>query len=256
MRMLSLIATIGGALLCNGCALLNQTMRPVALAEYPIRGQAIDPTTGAVVDAASGFSTTQVPIIPEEYLKQAYSNPIHRDWLQDALLQRSDILCGQYVDTLYNTVTLRKFALNEITSVANAVGTFATSVDVARAMTLVGTITSGTSAQMDSELLQSQMISLIITQIKRNREQILGQIMVNRENKAMQYPLSLAVRDAERYHQQCSFIAAMTGLTEAAQKASPSSQAQSNAAQANTAKAKAEEITTQAAAPEAKSGRR
>lgn len=103
-------------------------------------------------------------------------------------------------------------------------------------MNFVGTISSGTNANFDSEILQSQLITLIITQIKRNREQILGLIM---EARNKPYSLSLAIRDAERYHQQCSFIAAMTGLTEQAQKASPSSQPQSNAVSANVANATA-----------------
>lgn len=228
--------------------MLNQTMRPIPLVEYPPHGQAISTETGAVIPASSGFSATEVPIISQDLLIRAYKEDPYRDMLQDALLQRSDILCGTYTDNLYNMVTLRKFALSEITTIANAVGTFATSVDVTRAMTLVGTISSGTSAQMDSDLMQSQLITLVITQIKRNREQILGQIMSRREQADKKYPLSLAVRDAERYHQQCSFIAAMTGLTEAAQKPSPSSQAQSNAAEANAATAKASEITNKASA--------
>lgn len=216
-------------------------MRPIPLAEYPIAdARGINVDTGQIVSLASAFSSTEVPIISENLLKSAMKNSEYRDWLQDALLQRSDVLCGRYVDYLYNMVTLRKFGLSELTTIANAVGTLSTTQSVTRAMTFIGTVSSGTSGNFDSEILQSQLITLIVTQIKRNREQILGLIMDARKNApGVPYSVSLAVRDAERYHQQCSFIAAMSGLTEAAQKPSPSSQPQSNAAAANAANAEA-----------------
>lgn len=254
MKIFGLALTMAGAALCGGCSMLNQSMRPTPLVEYAFHVDAISTDTGQVVQNVSGFSSNAVPIIPNDLLRSAAANPTYRDWLQDGLLQRSDILCGQYIDQLYNMVAWRKLALDEVTLIANAVGAFSTTASVTRAMTLVGAISSGSNAQFDADMLQSQMITLIITQIKRNREQILGQIMEQREKQGTKYYVSLAVRDAERYHQQCSFIAAMTGLTEAAQKPSPSSQAQSNAAQANAASAEATKITS-AASGGTKSGK-
>lgn len=235
------VIAVIGALLCGGCSSLNQSMRPIPLAEYPLAdARGINVDTGQMVNLTSAFSSTDVPIISEDLLKNAMKNSEYRDWLQDALLQRSDVLCGRYVDYLYNMVTLRKFGLNELTTIANAVGTLSTTQSVTRAMTFIGTVSSGTSGNFDSEILQSQLITLIVTQIKRNREQILGLIMDARRNAPREpYSVSLSIRDAERYHQQCSFIAAMSGLTEAAQKPSPSSQPQSNAAVANAANAEA-----------------
>lgn len=237
MNWIGRITGIVGTLLCTGCSMLDQSMRPAPLVEYPVMNyQAVNIDTGQVGPLTSAFSSTEVPILSREVIEVASKSPTYRDWAQDALLQRSDVLCAQYLDGLYNMVTRRKLALTEITTIANAIGTLSTTTSVTRAMNFVGTISSGTNANFDSEILQSQLITLIITQIKRNREQILGLIM---EARNKPYSLSLAIRDAERYHQQCSFIAAMTGLTEQAQKASPSSQPQSNAVSANVANATA-----------------
>ncbi|MFG1181919.1 hypothetical protein [Xanthobacter versatilis] len=251
MQFIGRVVVIMSALLCGGCSYWNKSMRPIPLAEYPatdVYGVNVD--TGQVGRMTSAFSSTEVPILSEKILEYALTSSAHRDWVQDALLQRSDALCGQYIDYLYAQVTARKFGLSEITTIANAVGTLSTTQGVTKAMTFIATISNSTSANFDSEVLQSQLITLVITQMKRNREQILGLIMSKREQSTVtSYPVSLAIRDADRYHQQCSFLAGMSGLTEAAQKPSPSSQPQSNTPDANKANAEAATAQAGAAAP-------
>lgn len=236
-------ATLGG----------GQLMRPAPLVDYSINLPFADPVTGNITyrppiegtpseafaetgqGAPGGFSPRAVPVLSWQHIDPNTTSAMQRDFTQDALLQRSDVLCERYLDSMYFRVTLRRTIFGQIGQVASAVGAFSGAGQGANIAALVANIAGGTNNLMDAEILQSQMITLITKQIKTNRDQILGQIMTARVTRdeptsTTKYPLSLALRDAMNYHQQCSFLAGITGLSIVADKPNPSSNAQSQAA--------------------------
>ena len=248
-------ATLGG----------GQLMRPAPLVDYSLNLPFADAETGAITyppssgetfaetgqNAQGGFSPRAVPVLTWDNIDPNKTNATQRDFTQDALLQRSDVLCERYLDSMYFRVTLRRTILGQIGQVASAIGAFSGAGQGANIASLVANIAGGTNNLMDAEILQSQMITLITKQIKTNRDQILGQIMVARvTNEAptsiQKYPISLALRDAMNYHQQCSFLAGVTGLSIVADKPNPSSNAQSQAAATSAANVEAAAIVSAA----------
>jgi len=226
-------------------------MRPVALVDYSITASYADPATGTVTPIAqpvAGLSTKHVPVLDLSEIVQA-STPVQRDFIQDALLQRSDVLCQSYLDGLYFRVAARRAVLSEIAQIASAIGAFSTAGQGPSIAALIANIAGGTNNVMDSEILQSQLITLITKQIESNRTQVLGMIMAARQDAnrlpvpLANYPLSLALRDAMSYHQQCSFVQAISGLAAAAGKPNPTTTTQSRAADTAAANAQANAIS-------------
>lgn len=228
-------------------------MRPVALVDYSISAAYADPVTGAVpaVQPVSGLSTTHVPVLDLGEVIDI-DTPAKRDFIQDALLQRSDVLCQSYMDGLYYRVAARRAVLSQIAQVASAIGAFSTAAQGPSIAALVANIAGGTNNVLDSEVMQSQLITLITKQIETNRAQVLGMIMTARQDAnrvpvpLSKYALSLALRDAMTYHQQCSFVQAITGLAAVAGRPNPTTTTQSGAAASAAANAEADALTSAA----------
>lgn len=238
----------GGAL--AGCETLPPSlrapMRPPQLADYNLRLSYVDQQTGRTVTATgaaaaaetvgpqpSAFSGRYVPLIDWDILEFAQRSAANRDFVQDALMQRSDVLCEAFIDDLYVRVSHRKFFLNEIAGVASAVGAF-TGGEAAQALALVSAIAQGTDTLADSTLMQNQLVTLIANQIQANRTRIRDQIITNRRNGLPAYPVALALRDAQSYHQACSFMSGVTSLAVTSNK--PDAQAANAASVTPTAK--------------------
>lgn len=214
---------------------LRAPMRPPQLADYSLPLSYVDQQTGQIVTATgaaaagnvpgaqpSAFSGRYVPVIDLKILGYAQQNAANRDFVQDALMQRSDVLCEAFIDDLYVRVSHRKFFLNEIAGVASAVGAF-TGGEAAQALALVSAIAQGTDTLADSTLMQNQLVTLIANQIQANRTRIRDQIIANRRAGLGAYPVALAMRDAQSYHQACSFMSGVTSLAVTSNK--PDSQA-------------------------------
>jgi hypothetical protein len=221
----------------------RDSMRPAQLVDFAVPVAYVDPATGTVSDDASvraartgdafqtAFSHRAIPVMTMTDVSIAESSPARRDFVQDALLQRSDVLCEHFVDGMYIRVTERKFLLGETALIASAVGAFSGGA-AAEALSLVSTIAQGTDKLADTTILQNQLVTLIAAKIRSNRQQIVEEIMKRRVKNGLPtslaaYPVSLALRDAQAYHQQCSFMSGLTNLTEQANKPNASATAPS-----------------------------
>lgn len=222
-----LISVMGFAL--TGCESLppamRAPMRPTPLVDYNLRLSYVDQQNGRTVTAISAaaagetvapqpsaFSGRYVPLIDWDILDFAQRSTTNRDFVQDALMQRSDVLCEAFIDDLYVRVSHRKLFLGEIAMVASTVGAFAGG-QAAQALNLVSALAQGTDTLSDSTLMQNQLVTLIANQIQANRTRIRDQIIVNRKNTTLAaYPVALALRDAQSYHQACSFMSGVTSL--------------------------------------------
>jgi hypothetical protein len=147
----------------------------------------------------------------------AQTDPEARNELQDILITRSDVACAAFEDALYRRIAARKFVLTTtalVTSTAAAIvgGETARSVLAGIAATSVGV-----DAIIDSEFLQNQLVTLVNRQITSQRKDILDHIKSRRgpqnSESTTDYSAGEAVRDVERYHLACSFVAAIDELT-------------------------------------------
>ena len=228
---------------------MRAPMRPTTLVDYNLRLSYVDQQNGRTVTALpaasaagetvapqpSAFSGRYVPLIDWDILDFAQRSTANRDFVQDALMQRSDVLCEAFIDDLYVRVSHRKLFLGEIAMVASTVGAFAGG-QAAQALNLVSALAQGTDTLSDSTLMQNQLVSLIANQIQANRTRIRDQIIANRKNATLaDYSVALALRDAQSYHQACSFISGVTSLAVTSNK--PDAQAANAASVTPQAKA-------------------
>lgn len=226
---------------------LRAPMRPTQLVDYNLSLSYVDLQTNRVVAATqaseaaaplsappSAFSSTYVPIIDGSILNYASQSSGNRDFVQDALMQRSDVLCEGFIDDLFVRVSHRKLFLGEIAMVASAVGAF-TGGEAAQALNLVSALAQGTDTLADSTLMQNQLVTLIANQIQANRTRIRDQIIAKRKAPLSEYSVALALRDAQSYHQACSFMSGVTSLAVTSNK--PDTQS-ANAASAGSAEKK------------------
>lgn len=228
---------------------MRAPMRPTTLVDYNLRLSYVDQQNGRTVTALpaasaagetvapqpSAFSGRYVPLIDWDILDFAQRSTANRDFVQDALMQRSDVLCEAFIDDLYVRVSHRKLFLGEIAMVASTVGAFAGG-QAAQALNLVSALAQGTDTLSDSTLMQNQLVSLIANQIQANRTRIRDQIIANRKNATLtDYSVALALRDAQSYHQACSFMSGVTSLAVTSNK--PDAQAANAASVTPQAKA-------------------
>lgn len=254
-----ILARVGTLALCltiGGCEWLStssrNSMRPAQLVDYAVAVSYVDPVTNTVVDESTvqagrrgdafqtAFSDRAVPVMSTAAIQYARERPENRDFVQDALLQRSDVLCEQFVDGMFIRVTERKFLLGEVAMVASTVGAF-TGGSAAQALNLVSALAQDTNTLADATVLQNQLVTLIAAKIRANRDKIMGEIMAKRMKNGAPaslaaYPASLALRDAQAYHQQCSFMSGLTNLAEQANKPNASANAPSTPAKSDSAK--------------------
>ncbi|ABS67983.1 hypothetical protein [Xanthobacter versatilis] len=232
-RAVAASALIAMGLGLSGCDTLmsgmRAPMRPVQLVDYNLSLSYVDVQTNQIVQSGSAtspalgaqpsaFSNRYVPVIDPEILRYASETSQNRDFVQDALMQRSDVLCEAFIDDLYVRVTHRKLFLGEVAMVASAVGAF-TGGEAAQALNLVSAIAQGSDTLADSALMQNQLVTLIANQIQANRTRIRDQIVSKRTDGLTKYPLALALRDAQAYHQSCSFMSGISSLSVTSNKA-------------------------------------
>lgn len=226
---------IGLVLVCaaslSGCfgleKQLRSEMRPTALVTYDIPGFAyVNPTTGLKSTPANLMSETTVPLISQKTIDA--DGQITKEWrtiFQNALLERSDRLCENYLDDMYIRVTARKFTLKEIAEVSTILATVVGNPWVQN-LTVTSAIASQTNNLADSEILQGRLTTLIARKISADRRAIFLQIrqrqFPNGELADLDsYPISTALADANRYHSACSFRAGLQSLEKDAATGDP-----------------------------------
>ena len=190
-------------------------MRPPQLFAYATAAtEFAKPNASSIISTDSTGVIQITPNVVEQVHQENSST--YRNYLQDILIQRSDYLCGKYLDDMFIRIAARQVTLDQLAMAASAVGTFA--AGVSQEMNLVATLANGTNATYDKRVLQEQMSHLLINRINTNRETELG-VMRSKANKTVsEYPLSNALQDANNYHQRCGFLDGLTSLTTASTK--------------------------------------
>lgn len=204
------ISITGGCTQYTKAFTSNDYMRPPPLFAYATaKTEILEPNETSV------FATDNrgVVLITPDIVQEVHSgkNITYRNYVQDMLIQRSDYLCGKYLDEMFIRVAARQVTLDQIATAASAVGTFASGIS--QEMNLVTTIANGANATYDKRILQEQMSHLLINRINTNRNSSLTEMRKKINTPVLTYSLSSALQDANNYHQKCSFLDGLTSLT-------------------------------------------
>ncbi|MEQ8443611.1 MAG: hypothetical protein RIM33_06000 [Alphaproteobacteria bacterium] len=151
---------------------------------------------------------------------------IHRrNMVQDRVIAASNQVCSIYMNNLKAETTRWNMLLGGTTTLSAGLGSIFTAVDTVRALSGFAAILSGVQGQYNENYLSNQTIQVITQGIQARRDEILGQIELNRRNHVppgvrssnvdrLDYTVQRAVADAIQYHMSCSLI---VGLEQAAE---------------------------------------
>ena len=219
------VISLAGCVQYTGAFTNKDFMRPPELfkynASYTVNAESVSTeATDLLINSTDLNDPDKPPEISFDIIRISQSGAFSadaRNLLQNMLISRSDYLCAKFLDRMFIRITARQVTLDQIALTANAVGGF--SKTIASEMNLVSGIATGTQSNYEKRILQEQMTTLIINKIKANRTAMLTQIETKRSgNGSSSYKLSDALNDTNTYHDKCSFIDAMSSLTEVSNK--------------------------------------
>lgn len=240
-RLTILIALMGITSGCNSLIEpISKDMRPSPLATYNVASLKYAGTDGSKLSSSSTsfFSENSVPVFDYTILLASTPNGAgsdqtalseRRNLIQDLLIQRSDKLCAKYLDAMYIRITARDFALTEFSKVSNLISTFVGGA-AGQSWGLATSIANATNDAYNEKVLRNQVSQLISNKIRSNRKAILERIRANQFmggtlSSINKYPISTALSDAYSYHNACSYLTGLEGLTSASTQADPTSAA-------------------------------
>ena len=156
-------------------------------------------------------------------------------------MARSDRLCAEYTQNLNKFDRNSNIVLGGVTTLLAGLGAIFTPASTVRALSGSAAITSGWQGDVSEAAFLKQTADVLQAAMERGRASVRTDIDKKLKTEAWKdYPYSMAYRDVERYHAQCSLPAAFRELGKAlviAEKAEPSGQTSSTSVPATTAPA-------------------
>lgn len=136
-----------------------------------------------------------------------------RNRVQERILAASNQACGDYKQELKQLDSEVNFVLGSLTTGLAGAGAIFTGVDIVRALSGAAGIASGVRAKFNEDFFQSLTIQVITDGLESKRQEIYEKILEDREQGVVKYPVQRAIKDAIKYHENCSLI---SGLEQAA----------------------------------------
>jgi hypothetical protein len=177
---------------------------------------------------------------------QHANTTILRNRLQTHLMSLSDRNCECHKGAIYANAAGSNFGLGTLTSVFGTTGALVSGEAASRVLSGLAGVTNATRAQMNENFYQNYLAGAILKAIDKDRAQTAQEIERRQVLVLDRYSLDAAIRDAQAYHQKCSFYAGVAALTAEAAKIGPST---------NELKGQLDEIRNQIAANESSFGK-
>ena len=136
-----------------------------------------------------------------------------RNQVQERILAASNQACGEYKHDLKQLDARFNFILGSLTTGLAGASAIFTGVDIVRALSGAAGITSGVRAEFNNDYFQNKTIQVITAGFESKRQEIYEKILEDREQDLEKYPVQRAIKDAIKYHENCSLI---SGLEQAA----------------------------------------
>lgn len=141
-----------------------------------------------------------------------------RNCVQDYLIQRADMVCQVKKGQIVGTAQVVDGSLATLATVLGGAGALVTGQTGARILSGMAGMTSGVKGNLDSSIWQNNIATSISKSIEGKMKEERDRILVKRIDVLYSYPTSLAIADAVRYSDLCSFASGLSNLTEAAAK--------------------------------------
>jgi hypothetical protein len=145
-----------------------------------------------------------------------------RNMIQDQLIAASNNRCNAYKTHLRRLSSNTGFALGGLATVAGAAGAVVTG-GASQALAGAAAALSGVNAQFKEEFFNGLITAVIIPGIDRQRGDVRNDIVAKTCKNVTDYPLTLAIAEAVRYHGACSADVGIAASGQAISRIAPDS---------------------------------
>jgi hypothetical protein len=150
-----------------------------------------------------------------------------RDRLQARLMRFSDVICEQHKGDAFGTESNVSLILTVLTSALSGSAAVVPAILTKSALAAAGAFTNAAGAAFNEKIYQKLFIGTILRAADKSRKEQEANIAAKRLYFVANYNVDDAVRDAQDYHQRCSFYAGLVLLSETIEKGqAPPSEAQ------------------------------
>ena len=149
---------------------------------------------------------------------QHATSEVLRNRLQTHLMSLSDRNCECHKGAIYANAASSNFGLGTLTSTLGTAGALVGGETASRVLSGLAGLSNATRAQMNESFYQNYLAGAILKAIDKDREQMAQEIERRQALPFERYSLDAAIRDAQTYHQKCSFYAGVLALTAEAGK--------------------------------------
>ena len=185
--------------------MVDEARSPIATVNGKIPSPLQDSPDGvARLDRALG-GFARAPYVTAATSRQLEQNRLRdaRNMIQDQLIAASNNRCNVYKTHLRRLSTNNSFALGGLATAAGAAGAIVTG-GASQALSGAASALSGINAEFQKDFFNGLVTAIIIPGIDRQRADIRNDMVKKSCAGVTDYPLTLAIAEAIRYHGACS----------------------------------------------------
>ncbi len=145
-----------------------------------------------------------------------------RNSIQDQLIFASNNRCNVYKTQIRRLSASTGFGLGSLATVAGAAGAIVTGA-ASQALAATASAATGVNAEYQKDFFNGLVTSVIIPGIDRQRADLRNDIVAKSCASISDYPLTLAISEAIRYHGACSADVGISASGQAIARVSPDS---------------------------------
>lgn len=154
---------------------------------------------------------------PIAYAK-AVTTAKDRNRLQTIIMEQSDAMCEEHKGEIVETASSSNLFLNIGTSALSGTAAVVKGALAKSALAAGAGFTSATAAEISDKVYQRLFVGTIVRAIDKSREEKAKLIGTDRAKAIEDYTVDDAIRDAQDYHQRCSFYQGIVLLNEAIER--------------------------------------
>lgn len=206
-RYLLVMAMVAGTIALGGCSLLKDFQ---GLAKVdPLVKPGDDPPAPVNLDDPNPKRLYLLALSVDDDKDE---RKIARNQLQALLLRRSDEICEEHKGNIYANAAVFNVTTGFLTSALAGAAAIVTGPTAVSVLAGSSALSNATRSLVNDEVYQQQLTAGVIAEITDNRKTRLHLILGKRSKDISDYAMDDAIREAQNYHQMCSFYQGITSL--------------------------------------------
>ena len=136
----------------------------------------------------------------------------NRNELQSLLLRRSEQICEIHQSDIFANAAVFNVTMGVLTSALAGAAAIVTGPVGIEVLAGGAALSNAGRSLVNEEVYRQQLVTAVITEIDENRKAVREEIGAKLDKTTADYAVNESIRDAQRYHQECSFFAGVSSL--------------------------------------------